>query len=172
MAGLVYPEFPNCIVDPQRLSEAWRSLGGVDFGFQHPSAVVFGLLDKQDVLWIVDEIYGARMTDEELADRIRCLAQSSGTTHFWCDSSAAQSIARLQRAGLPAYKAVKDVAPGIRAVTDRVSLVASSLDQEGTRQDDNHRRRLLCEGFPDKSPRLRDYPDKRPSLFPHVKSDF
>src|SRR5262249_7377758 len=29
---------------------------------------------------------------------------------------------------------------------------------------DSHRRRLLCRGFPDKSARLRDYPDKRRSL--------
>ena len=36
----------------------------------------------------------------------------------------------------------------------------------------SRRRRLLCEGFPDKSPRYRDYPDKPRSLFPHVKSDF
>jgi hypothetical protein len=120
MSGLVYPEFQNCVIDPCPLPEAVRSFGGVDFGFQHPSAVVFGLLDLQDVLWIVDEIYGARMTDEELIERIQPLAEARRTEYFWCDSSASQSIAKMQRASLPALKAKKDVAPGIRAVTDRI----------------------------------------------------
>jgi hypothetical protein len=32
--------------------------------------------------------------------------------------------------------------------------------------------RLLCKGFPDKSPCFMDFPDKRRSLFPHVKANF
>jgi phage terminase large subunit len=120
MSGLVYPEFQDCVIDPCPLPPEARSFGGVDFGFQHPAAVVFGLLDRQDVLWIVDEIYGARMTDEELIQRIEPLARAQQTEYFWCDSSAAQSIVKMQNAGLPALKAKKDVAPGIRAVTDRI----------------------------------------------------
>jgi Terminase RNaseH-like domain/Terminase large subunit, T4likevirus-type, N-terminal len=120
MSGLVYPEFQDCVIDPCPLPEPVRSFSGVDFGFQHPSAVVFGLLDLKDVLWIVDEIYGARMTDEELIERVRPLAEARRTEYFWCDSSAAQSLVKMQRARLPALKANKNVAPGIRAVTDRI----------------------------------------------------
>jgi hypothetical protein len=120
MSGLVYPDFGKCVIEPCLVSEPVRSFGGVDFGFQHPSAVVFGLLDRMDILWIVDEIYGARMTDEELIERVYPLAEAKQTEQFWCDSSAAQSIAKMQRAGLPALNAKKNVAPGIRAVTDRI----------------------------------------------------
>src|SRR6516225_9366613 len=57
MSGLVYPEFASCIVDSCDQSVMERSYAGVDFGFHTPSAVVFGRKDKDDVLWIVDEVY-------------------------------------------------------------------------------------------------------------------
>jgi hypothetical protein len=120
MSGLVYPEFPACIVDPCALPPINRSLAGVDFGFHNPSAVVFGVQDKDDLLWIVEEIYGARLTDEELVRRTWPLAEKYRTVVLWCDSSAPQSIEKMRRADLPARIAIKNVNPGIRAVAARI----------------------------------------------------
>jgi hypothetical protein len=120
MAGLVYPEFPDCITDVGELPILDRSYAGVDFGFHNPSAVVFGVLDNDDVLWIVDEIYRARMTDDELIRKIWPLSEKYQTDRFWCDPSAPQSIEKMRRADLRASPAVNNLNPGIRAVAARI----------------------------------------------------
>jgi hypothetical protein len=120
MSGLVYPEFASCIVDSCDQSVMERSYAGVDFGFHTPSAVVFGRKDKDDVLWIVDEVYGARLTDEELIRAIKPRLARYQTELLWCDPSAPQSIEKMRRADVPGRLAIKNVSPGIRAVTARI----------------------------------------------------
>jgi hypothetical protein len=120
MSGLVYPEFAGCIVDGYDRATMERSHAGVDFGFHTPSAVVFGRKDKDDVLWIVDEVYGARLTDEELIRMVQPRARQYQTELLWCDPSAPQSIVKMRRADLAARPAIKNVSPGIRAVAARL----------------------------------------------------
>ena len=120
MSGLVYPEFADCIVDTWDPARMEHSCAGVDFGFHTPSAVVFGCQDKDDVLWIVDEVYGARRTDEELVRLIQPRARQYRTELFWCDPSAPQSIVKMRRADFAARLAIKNVSPGIRAVAARL----------------------------------------------------
>jgi phage terminase large subunit len=119
-AGLVYPELADCVVEPGDLPPIDRSFAGVDFGFHNPAAVVFGCKDKDDVLWIVEEVYAARMTDEELIRRIKPLVERYRTELLWCDPSAPRSIEKMRRANLPARLAINNVSPGIRAVTARL----------------------------------------------------
>jgi hypothetical protein len=120
MSGLVYPEFEGCVVDDCSGAILERSQAGVDFGFHTPSAVVFGRKDKDDVLWIVDEVYGARLTDEELIRLVQPRARQYQTELLWCDPSAPQSIVKMRRADLAARAAIKNVGPGIRAVAARL----------------------------------------------------
>jgi hypothetical protein len=120
MSGLVYPEFAGCIVDDCDPALMERSFAGVDFGYHTPSAVVFGCKDRDDVLWIVDEVYGARLTDEELVRMVQPRARQYRTELFWCDPSAPQSIVKMRRADLAARAAIKNVSPGIRAVAARL----------------------------------------------------
>jgi hypothetical protein len=120
MAGLVYPEFAGCIVDDWDPALLERSAAGVDFGFHTPSAVVFGCKDKDDVLWIVDEVYGARLTDEELIRLVQPRSRQYRTELLWCDPSAPQSIVKMRRADLAARPAIKNVSPGIQAVAARL----------------------------------------------------
>jgi hypothetical protein len=120
MSGLVYPEIAGCIVETYEPARMERSYAGVDFGFHTPSAVVFGRQDKDDVLWIVDEVYGARLTDEELIRMVQPRVRQYQTELLWCDPSAPQSIVKMRRADLAARAAIKNVSPGIRAVAARL----------------------------------------------------
>src|SRR5262249_19193254 len=59
--GLVFPDLHTCVVDPKSINRT-RVLAGVDWGYHNPAAVVVGVLDADDVLWIVEEVYGSKMT--------------------------------------------------------------------------------------------------------------
>jgi hypothetical protein len=97
-----------------------RGFAGVDFGFHNPAAVVLGCKDKDDVLWIVEEVYQARMTDDELIRKIKPLVERYPIEALWCDPSAPQSIEKMRRADVPARPAMNNVNPGIRAVAARL----------------------------------------------------
>jgi hypothetical protein len=120
--GIVYPEWPDCLVDPvpiESLGEC-RGFAGCDFGFFNPSAVVFSLLDRDDVLWLVEEIYGRRMTDDDLLRKVVPRCDHYQVEAVYCDSEAAGSIEKFRRADLPARKAFKKIDLGIRAVAARL----------------------------------------------------
>lgn len=122
MAGLVYPEFEQCVIDPidiKKINVA-RVFGGIDFGWNNPSAVIVGILDNDDVLYLVEEIYGSRLTDEELAHQARALMEKYPIERFYCDSAAPQSIEKMRRADVPATEAMKKVPDGIRACGARM----------------------------------------------------
>src|SRR5262249_44688111 len=118
-AGLVYPDFDVCLVDPQPVA-AVRAFGGVDFGFHSPAACLIGLLDRDDVLWIVEEVYGARMTDDDFGARIKPLHEKYHLEALFGDSEAPGSIEKFRRGDLPARKAMKTITVGIRAVASRI----------------------------------------------------
>ena len=56
LEGLVYPDFGQAVVD-ECPSSAGKPVGGIDFGWRNPFAAVWGVLDRDDVLWIVGERY-------------------------------------------------------------------------------------------------------------------
>lgn len=126
MAGLVYPEFESCLIDPAPLDtlRIQRYFAGTDFGFHNPSAVIFAGQDFDDTLWVFDEVYGSRMTDDDLILKVRAKERDHGLKTkiegYWCDSEAAGSIEKFRRADLPARKAIKKIDLGIRAVSARV----------------------------------------------------
>ena len=70
--GLVYPTLRKHVIVPFRI-EPRRCWAGVDWGYHNPAALIVGVMDHDDVLHIVEEIYGSGMTDDELvaADALR-----------------------------------------------------------------------------------------------------
>jgi hypothetical protein len=117
--GLVYPEFENCIIDPFGVKPE-RAWAGCDFGWNNPSAFLVVVSNADDVLYVVEEIYGSRMTDEELAIRVRAVCERWPIERIFCDGASPQSIEKLRRADLPALAATKSVEDGIRAVGARL----------------------------------------------------
>lgn len=74
MEGLVYKEFNRVIhlydpdvQEPQNIKEY---LGGVDFGFTNPCAVVGIIKDYDDNYWVTDEFYERGKTDAEIAEYV------------------------------------------------------------------------------------------------------
>src|SRR5437879_6336841 len=55
LEGLVYPDFARCVVPGP--APAGRRVGGMDFGLNNPFAAIWGVLDRDDVLWLVGEHY-------------------------------------------------------------------------------------------------------------------
>lgn len=122
MEGLVYPEFESCIIDPCPIMVA-RAFGGADFGWNNPSAFPVVLLDTDDVAYVVDEIYGSRMTDEEFGAKAYRLCRRYNIEIVVGDSAAPQSIEKLRRIGIPIRPAKKgpgSVKSGISSVGERL----------------------------------------------------
>src|SRR5262249_44172351 len=70
--GLVYPDFEDCVV--AAAAPSGRAVGGLDFGWRNPFAAVWGVLDREDVLWITGERYLSRTPLHEHAAALRALA--------------------------------------------------------------------------------------------------
>ena len=56
LAGLVYPDFVRCVT-PGPAPAGGRRVGGIDFGFRNPFAAIWGLVDRDGVLWLTGEHY-------------------------------------------------------------------------------------------------------------------
>jgi hypothetical protein len=51
LEGLVYPDFARCVV-PGPAPTSGKRVGGIDFGFRNPFAAIWGILDREGILWI------------------------------------------------------------------------------------------------------------------------
>jgi hypothetical protein len=56
LEGLVYPDFAKQVAAVGPLPEG-RLVGGIDFGFRNPFAAVWGVVDRDGVLWLTGEHY-------------------------------------------------------------------------------------------------------------------
>jgi hypothetical protein len=113
MEGLVYPDFGRCVVPAQQVP-AGRWYGGMDFGLRNPFAAVWGVLDRDDVLWLVGEHYAR---DKTLAYHAKHLPK--GVT-WYADPEGAREIKELRCAGFPVRRADNTRQPGIAAVRSRI----------------------------------------------------
>lgn len=76
---------------------------GVDFGFNHPSALVL-VGFKDDVIYVFDEVYKREMINRDL---IALVAPKVGTWTTVCDSAEPDRIEEFEQAGIHAQKADK-----------------------------------------------------------------
>lgn len=91
--GLVFGELLGCVVDelPEGATHG-RSVGGIDFGWNHPFAAVRGWL-HDDVLWVGWERYLSLVT---IPTHSAALPRG---VEWWADPSRPESIVELQAAG-------------------------------------------------------------------------
>lgn len=91
--------------------------GGVDFGFNNPSAfVLIGLKDEE--LYIIDEIYARRLLNSELISMIKEKLKEYELYDLplYCDSAEPDRIREFLENDLYVYPAKKDVMAGINTV--------------------------------------------------------
>jgi hypothetical protein len=130
LEGLVYPEFATCLVEPGCEPPSGRIVGGIDFGWRNPFAAIWGILDAQDVLWIVGERY---CTQTPMAQHIEALRRV-GASMWYADPAGASDIASLRGAGLKVKAGDNFIRPGLAAVSarlqsGRLKVVRSSCPQ-------------------------------------------
>lgn len=129
MEGLVYPDFGKCVWDAPGIS-CGRPVGGIDFGWRNPFAAVWGVHDRDDVLWIMGERYKRETPLHEHAkalkekvDAVLGPARAKGHAVDWwwfADPAGATEIAELRAAGLTVRRADNDIRLGIAAVSARI----------------------------------------------------
>jgi Terminase RNaseH-like domain len=91
-----------------------RWYGGIDFGLRNPFAAVWGVLDRDEVLWLVGEHYAR---DKPLAYHARHLQRS---VTWDADPEGAREIKELLCAGFAIRKGDNPRRPGIAAVRARL----------------------------------------------------
>jgi PBSX family phage terminase large subunit len=101
-SGLVYKEFSRekNLIKRIPLSPNWNYNRGIDFGFIHPTAVIFMVIDDKGNYIVYDTIRRSRLLNPDLAQLIQ---QKSGTDRFTltvADSAQASDIAELNRYGI------------------------------------------------------------------------
>jgi len=114
LEGLVYPDFEAQCACDQWPNPAGQKVGGIDFGWNNPFAAVWGVLDRDDVLWIGGERYARQTPIHEHA------AALPKDVLWYGDPSGATEIAELRRANLKVGRGINDLTPGIAAVTARL----------------------------------------------------
>lgn len=114
--GMVYDcfEATRDTVEPFDVSTRWQRWGGVDFGWNHPTAALTVARDGDGVYYVVAEHYEREMG---LARHAAVLKAGGGQAWSWYyDPSAPQQAAELRRGGLVMQPAVNDVQAGIDTV--------------------------------------------------------
>ena len=96
-----------------------RIIGGVDFGWTNESAVLIIALDGDNRMFVVDELYEARLSEEQLIQRIQTMQEKWGEGPLWCDSSEPRTIQKMRRAGLKARPNKSKRDDGIRELGGR-----------------------------------------------------
>lgn len=114
LEGIVYPDFDKCITDFWTLESSGRKVGGIDWGWHNPFAAVWGVLDKQDVLWINAERY---KSSTSLNEHFKHLPK--GYT-WYADPAGRTEIEEARCADFKVLAGDNSLRAGIAAVTSRI----------------------------------------------------
>jgi hypothetical protein len=98
-------------------SPTGRQVGGIDFGFRNPFCALWGVLDRDDVLWICHERYVRETGIHEHATAL--VAQAPGVM-WYADPAGPTEIEELRRAGLKVLRGGNAIQAGIAAVNARL----------------------------------------------------
>jgi hypothetical protein len=102
------------VVEPFELPVGWERLGGLDFGYNHPTAGAFVARDGDGVYYLYAE---HRESEKTLLYHSTVLkAKMGGMFKWWGDPSAKQQLRELQQMGIPIQPANNDVKAGIDTV--------------------------------------------------------
>jgi hypothetical protein len=118
LEGLVYPDFARCVV--QGCAPQGRKVGGMDFGFRNPFAAVWGIHDRDGILWLTGEHYARQKP-------LSFHRQQLPHDYIWyADPSGASEISELRVADVK-------VQPGNHAVRTGIAAVTARLEDGGLR---------------------------------------
>jgi hypothetical protein len=137
LEGLVFPDFEKAICDFRFLIDDFRladkdadgtpsienqkskiengtKVGGIDFGWRNPFAAIWGVLDRDDVLWITHERY---LRETPMSEHAQALPKD---VTWYADPSGGTEIAELRRADRVVRRGDNNLRRGIGLVTARI----------------------------------------------------
>jgi hypothetical protein len=120
MAGLVYPDFAQALTGAT--PPGGQRVGGIDWGWRNPFAAVWGVLDRDDVLWIADERY---LRETALHEHAQALPR--GVT-WYADPAGRTEIEEFRLAGHVVRRGINDIRLGIAAVSARLRTGRLKVD--------------------------------------------
>jgi hypothetical protein len=121
--GVVYPDFGRCVVhmggskataNMHPVVPSGTKVGGIDWGFRNPFAAVWGIQDRDDVLWLTGEHYAH---ERPLSYHIQKIPRN---VTYYADPSGTAEINELIDANYTVRKARNPIQLGIAAVTARL----------------------------------------------------
>lgn len=95
--GLVYKEFNRSMhVTSEMPTTIVETLGGIDFGYTNPTAIITIKKDYNNVYWITNEWYQTRKTEDEVVDMVI----QSKFNKVYPDPENASAIEAMRRKGV------------------------------------------------------------------------
>jgi hypothetical protein len=113
LEGLVFPDLARCVVPKQPIPPG-RWFGGLDFGLRNPFAALWGVVDRDDVFWLVGEHYAR---EKPLAYHVQHLPRN---VTWYADPEGAREITELRCANLAVRRGDNDQRPGIDTLRSRI----------------------------------------------------
>jgi phage terminase large subunit len=98
----------------EELARYDETMYGLDFGFQHPTALIECNF-REDIVYVKEKIYESYLTTEDLIKKMKSL-DISKSAKIICDYARPEIIEELIREGYNCYNAIKNVSEGIDAV--------------------------------------------------------
>jgi hypothetical protein len=120
LTGLVYPDFAQAFTD--QMPPAGQRVGGIDWGWRNPFAAVWGVHDRDDVLWIHDERY---LRETALHEHAAALPRG---VMWYADPASPAEIQEFRVAGHRIRRGINDIRLGIAAVTARLRTGRLRID--------------------------------------------
>ncbi len=118
--GLIYPDWADSmLVDPFTIPADWTRLGGLDWGWNNPTAGVLGAVSPDDVLYLYAEYYQPERTIQAHSEALSVLS-GDGDVVWYSDPSARAEAEQARDYGLYTEPAMNDVLAGISEVTARI----------------------------------------------------
>jgi hypothetical protein len=126
LEGLVYPDFEALTVCDDWPEPAGKRVGGIDFGFRNPFAALWGVLDRDDVLWIGHERY---LRETPIHEHAAALPRD---VLWYADPAGRTETEELRRANLKVNPGTNDIQAGIAAVTARLRTGRLKVRRRGS----------------------------------------
>lgn len=120
--GLIYKEFnrERHLYDLMQ-NETYETIGGVDFGFTHPAAVIKIAIDGQRRYWVTEEWYHSGKTEDEIGDFVR----GQNFQKVYPDPENASAIESMRRKGVN----IREVNKGKDSVKSGINTVRELFKQ-------------------------------------------
>jgi len=121
--GLIYKEFERAlhVYDGEPTRGIVEYLGGVDFGFRNPCAVMHVRVDSDGHYWVTEEWYKTERSEEQIGEYVK----SCGFNEVYPDPENPSAIDILNRKGINVIEVVK----GKGSVTSGINQVRNLFKQ-------------------------------------------